>query len=110
MHLQLQDFPLEPLSTQVCPIFFNVAFMYCVAPAAVRDALLQANIVPIFVVPTNLASNYQTLVNSWGFGYVRGISAVSAANIFSGVMETVNILSTSIKAISLPSLSNVSFM
>ena len=43
-----------------------------------RDALLAANIIPIFAATSSARSDYQTLVDDWGFGSVVELSSDSS--------------------------------
>lgn len=59
----------------------------------VRDALLQAGIVPIFAVTSNVIGAYQSLVSQWGFGEVVELTSNSsnlAAAVKSGISKALS--------------------
>jgi len=62
--------------------------------AAVRTALLNANVVPVFVVPGEVASVYRDLINGWGFGYVS-VMSWGVENLGNQIMEGINFVCTS---------------
>jgi len=61
----------------------------------VKQALLAANIIPVFVTPSSVSSVYQTLIAQWSFGYSYSFSALNVYSIFSQILDAMSVLSSS---------------
>eukprot|EP00003_Mantamonas_plastica_P002394 TRINITY_DN1181_c0_g1_i4.p1 TRINITY_DN1181_c0_g1~~TRINITY_DN1181_c0_g1_i4.p1 ORF type:complete len:921 (+),score=262.58 TRINITY_DN1181_c0_g1_i4:30-2765(+) len=65
--------------------------------AQVRQALLDANIVPIFAVTSNVVGTYRTLVSQLGFGAVTTLSSTSS-NLINAIKAGLDSVRTSVVA------------
>jgi len=65
----------------------------------VGSALLEQNIIPLFITTPALAPVYQNLVNQFGFGFVSSYTELNSQSIFAQTLDTLGDLSGTVRPI-----------